>query len=488
MKKSLTLTLLLGVVVIEVTMLSLLVWNSVRLIHSSHAEIFQRTVQEESWLLSNLLVNGLTVRDRAILNDNLQPLKDNKNFVYAAVYDRRGNLMANVGPLTNNPTIDKNYNDALSDGVYDIKRTINFYGNQLGTLYAGFSVDEVNQLTKSTQKQNTSIAAVEIVLSILVTVLTALYLAKRIKLLDKGADALRHGNYQYRIPENQDELGRLAKSFNSLAATLEETQSHLHKERAALVSAAEYAQRANQAKTQFLSNMSHELRTPLNAIMGYADIAKESVKEHLNNSDVEDIVENIETIEKSSRHLLSLINDVLDISNLDTETIEVNRIVCSIKQIIQEVTSTVSVQLFKNNNIVTVYLDPSRDTIFTDPERLKQILVNIVRNAANYTKNGEVCITVKNDNEHFSITVNDTGIGIEECNIKHIFEAFFQVDDSHTRAVQGTGLGLTIVRNLCRLLGAGIRVTSQPDVGSTFTVVFPQAELAEPGTSIQKIA
>lgn len=484
MKKSLTLTLMMGVLAVEVCMLSLLVWNSVRLIHSSHAEIFERTVQEEAWLLSNSLVNGLTVRDRAILNDNLQALKENKNFVYAAVYDRRNNLMADIGVVPYKPDIDKSYNDALSDGVYDINRVINVYGNPLGTLYAGFSIDEIKQLSDETKSQNTKIAIGEIILSIIVTLLTALYLVGRIKQLEDGAIALAKGDYQYRIPEKDDELGRLAKSFNTLSANLEQTIVSLKEERAELVSTAEYAQRASKAKSQFMSNMSHELRTPLNAIIGYSDISKDDIEDRLGKEDAKDIVAGLDAIYKSGVHLLSLVEDVLDFSEMVKDNIVLDRSTCSIKAIIHNASSEVSEELAKNNDIITVYLDPDRDSIYTDVDRLQQVLTNILRNAANYTKEGEVTIRVRNEPDYFRIIISDTGIGIEQSNIEQIFDAFYQVDGSNTRAVDGTGLGLTIVRNLCHLLGAELKVSSTPGLGSTFSLIFPQAELAEPAKVI----
>lgn len=218
-------------------MLTLLVWNSVRLINSSHAELLEQSTREQTLLLANSLAPGLLVDDRATLQDVLYLLKDKDNLVYAAVYSRDGRLLASLGspPPRQQQRHDHRYVDALQDGIFDVVRPIRVAGQGLGELRAGYSVDAVERLTNQTRFQNATIAGVELALSITATIALGLLLTRHLRRLESGARALREGNLDHRIEiRSRDEIGDVAAAFNRLAQHLESTQAALQREHAAL--------------------------------------------------------------------------------------------------------------------------------------------------------------------------------------------------------------------------------------------------------------
>ncbi|HKJ75203.1 MAG TPA: EAL domain-containing protein [Alphaproteobacteria bacterium] len=236
MRLRLSTRLILSVVLIEAVMLSVLVWNSVRLINSSHAELLERSTKEESRLLAFSLAPGLAANDRAVIEDVLALLKSKHDLVYIAVFDREGQLMSALGSRPSRFKPDKEYADAESDGVFDIEQPIELFGQYLGRLQAGYTIEGIQRLTRKTRQQNTSIAGIELLLSIAVTILLGLFLTKSLRKLEEGARALSRGEHQHRIPiDTRDEIGDVAHAFNQLAEHLGEAQEALQQEHQALL-------------------------------------------------------------------------------------------------------------------------------------------------------------------------------------------------------------------------------------------------------------
>lgn len=588
-------------------MLSILVYNSVRLLNTTHSEMFERTVKEEVTLLSSLLVGGLGVRDLALISENLQMFSRQANVKYAVVYDRRNRIVGKVGDPPEQFVLDTSFRQAESDSIYDTEHKIIFEGAEFGTLRAGFSVEEIAALSKTAKLQNTTIAAIEIFLTVFATIFVGIYLIKRITSLQTGARALQDGDYSYQIPvKDNDELGELADAFNKLGLSLKksnreilEKQEEIEKRAARLSDllnsanavifeaevdpfrisfvnqeaetilgyplddwqsenflqhitydnnqelinqfvktpeddrfhsfdyrvckkdgqqiwlrqitnietkngtktirgilidvtrekrnaeverARDIALAENRAKSQFLASMSHEIRTPLNAIIGYAELLGEmnSLEETLDRNFV---AEDIEKITRSSKHLLTLINEILDLSKISAGKFNIKVRQFDLKELLNDVIDVSLPLADKNNNVLTLSLD-NCPVVEADRQRLYQVILNLVGNACKFTENGRIDVTVDYEAgaKDYMIHVIDTGIGIAPNEMDKVFKEFERTRDVDDK--EGTGLGLSLSQNLCKIMGGHITLSSKYGSGSTFTVTMPvQVKVTKPENS-----
>src|SRR3984885_3008817 len=229
---------------------------------------------------------------------------------------------------------------------------------------------------------------------------------------------------------------------------------------------------AGQHKSQFLANMSHELRTPLNAIIGYSEILQEDIAD----LGQDNVSRDLKKIEGAGRHLLGLINDILDLSKVEAGKMDVYLEDVEIVPLLEEVRALIVPLAEKNGN--TLKLKPAKNlgSMHTDRTKLKQSLLNILSNGSKFTQNGRLTLVAerfKADRPMVRFAVSDTGIGMTEEQVGRLFQAFSQADASTTKKYGGTGLGLAISRRFCQLLGGDIAVTSRPGKGSTFTITLP---------------
>jgi signal transduction histidine kinase/HAMP domain-containing protein len=227
---------------------------------------------------------------------------------------------------------------------------------------------------------------------------------------------------------------------------------------------------ASRHKSEFLANMSHELRTPMNAIIGFTRLVMRRSKDVL----VPRQYENLEKILVSAEHLLSLINDVLDLAKVEAGRTEVYPVEFVLGPMLAECLHTVEPVLKSEQVRLVQEVAADLPTLYTDRDKVKQILMNLLSNAVKFTHAGTIALTARSHKGTIAITVADTGIGIPEAALEHIFEEFRQVDSSTTREYGGTGLGLAISRQFARLMGGDITVQSTVGAGSTFTLTLPQ--------------
>jgi len=335
-------------------------------------------------------------------------------------------------------------------------------GRRVGTLLLGVHLDPVSSQIQALRVALLLAGGMILLLSLLFTQISARWLTRSLREVQRVALAVSKGDYSHRTNlKGLSEAEQVGEAFDVMMDSLEQTYEELKEK-------SREAEAANQAKSTFLANMTHEIRTPMNGVLGMASLLETTEL-------TEEQKDYVETILHSGETLMTIINDILDFSKIEAGKIVLERIPFSIHSLSERSVDLIcNTATSKGLDIATIIDQGVPDTILGDPTRIHQILLNLLSNAVKFTPKGFVILHVSSpSSEWLELKVQDSGIGIPKTRIPALFDRFSQVDASTTRRFGGTGLGLAISVRLTHAMGGEINVESDEGSGSTFTVRIP---------------
>jgi signal transduction histidine kinase/CheY-like chemotaxis protein len=469
--------------------------------------LFEDTFVAESLTVAQLTgetsTAALAFGDRRAGADTLQALRADPRVLAGALYQKNGRLLAmwsRSGHQTAIPESDPGVFVRRNGETLEVSRAVQYDRENVGSVWLRTDLSGLRARL---------LRYAEIALAVLgIAGLVAWGIASRLQLLISrplialetiAARVSRDKTYQLRAPVlTGGEIGSLTLQFNEMMEQIERREkalsesqdlleervrrrtSELEEEIAerqrieqSLIAAREAAEESSRAKSAFLANMSHELRTPLNAIIGYSEMLMEEEAD----SEAKLFTPDLKKIHGSGHHLLTLINDVLDISKIEAGRMDLNLELCAVRLLLEGVLDTIEPIARRRHNAFEVEVEDYDAIVRADVVRFRQSLLNLLSNACKFTENGTVRLKVSQQQSEKGSwlvwSIEDSGIGISEEQMARLFQPFTQADNSATRKYEGTGLGLVISRRLINLMGGHITMESKEGVGSTFRIWTP---------------
>jgi signal transduction histidine kinase/ActR/RegA family two-component response regulator len=502
-KRKLTLiTMLTSSIALILSSASFLVYDLISFRH-----LLTQDLMTQAEIIGYNSAGAMEFKDEPAANATLSALTAKEDIVTAVLYRPDGKIFAhyfrgNTAIPAYLPSRLQGNGHRFEGGYLEVFHDVTLSGERVGTL---FLQSDMRQWSIRARRY-----AGILVIFVLVSSLFAFLVSSKLQgLISRPIlhleDTMRmvsaNKNYGVRAVRSYgDEIGRLIDGFNTMLSEiqqrdtalqstngelkartqeLEEEIFHRKQTQEELLNAKHAAEEANRAKSTFLANMSHELRTPLNAIIGYSEMLEEETRDVGKVENVQDL----KKIQAAGKHLLSLINDVLDLSKIEAGKMGLHLETFDVSQVVEEMVATLQPAAAKNANSIHVHQAENVRVMRADITKVRQILFNLLSNACKFTDHGTISVDVdqikKEERDWIQFRVSDTGIGISAKQKENLFHEFAQADASIARKYGGTGLGLAITHRFVQLMKGQISVESEPELGAIFTVQLPAQVVIE---------
>jgi len=467
---------------------------SVTLLGFNGARTFRASMERDLQTLADVVgasaASSLEFDDEKVATNTLASLAQKPSILGAAIYKTgpsndqvfadyaRPGQLASTQPTTRGP-------DGFHyvNGQLQVFRPIQHDADRLGTIFFQVDLSDLHALIGRYVTGSIVVLAGALLVAFIFSSRLQRVISKPILDLAQTTRVVsEQKNYSVRaVKESNDEIGFLIDRFNEMLGQMQRHEKDLTEVNTQLRQSQEQALAATEAKSQFLANMSHELRTPLNAIIGYSEMLEEEATD----AGQEAIIPDLKKINGAGKHLLALINDILDLSKIEAGKMELYLETFDLKTMLEDVVATTRLLVQKKSNQLAVSFSPDLGAMRADLTKVRQALFNLLSNASKFTEHGTITLHAAREPGNDGIgwivlQVRDTGIGMSREQLGRMFQAFSQADASTVRKYGGTGLGLAITRHFCRMMGGDVTVASEAGKGSTFTIRLP-AEVREPG-------
>ena len=515
---SLRTSLIISISLVHAILMGLFVYHSTRASRELISEEMKGSARSFARMLATTATNAILSSDISSLHEYVDKTGKEHNVSYAIILDSEGTVLASTEKKFDgyilSDDVSKRANSSsgellqVAGNVFDISAPIFLEGKKIGIARVGVSTETMLQKIAVVRNDGVNMTLFAIMVGSMVAVLIALRVTRGLGSLGKVARQMTGGNLSSRVqgdPLSYRELTELGDAFNHMADAVQEREEELQQSIEELDLAHEELQSANEElqqhyeelelsqeelltsneelsqandrvieadrlKSEFLANMSHELRTPLNSVIALSGILLARMDGDL----TEEQEKQVKIIKKSGKNLLELINDILDLSKIESGKMEISLEEFYIEDVVNDDRAMVTPLASEKEINISFIKNEEIPVIRSDRNKVKQILLNLLSNAVKFTPaGGSITIDATGRDGRVELRVTDTGIGIAKENLDKIFDEFRQVDGSSTREYGGTGLGLAITRRLVKLLGGEIRVESEIGKGSTFIINIP---------------